>query len=82
MNEVTTASIEPAIVTVVCGVCPSCGGFGTFTFRGIQELEEGIPGFSVWNCSSCGSTVSGSRVLPAETESALLAVPHMGRGPQ
>ena len=62
--------------------CPTCGALTRLTYLGIQELEEGIPGFSVWNCSSCGSTVSGSHVLPAETESALLAAPHMGRGPQ
>ena len=83
VNDVTAVPIDASLISLSCiAVCPACGEFANLDFRGIQEIEDGVPGFSVWNCRSCGSTVSGSRILPAETESALLAVPHMGRDPQ
>jgi len=78
-HPVTTAPIDASVITIGCiGVCPSCGELGNFVFRGIQEIEDGVPGFSLWNCRSCGSTVSGRHVLPAEVERTIVAEAQMG----
>lgn len=79
VTEITAAPIDPSVVTLGCmGVCSSCGELTNFSYRGIQEVEDGEPGFSLWNCCSCGSTVSGTHVLTAEVERAMVAEARMG----
>ena len=80
MSEVTVGLIDASCINVSrIAICPACGELANLDFRGIQEIEDGVPGFSLWNCRSCGSTVGGRHFLPAEVESALLAAYQTGR---
>jgi len=69
MAEVRADLIDVSCIDITpIAVCPACGELANLDYRGIQENEDGEPGFSLWNCRSCGSTVSGRRVLPADIE--------------
>jgi len=82
VSDVTVARIDASLISLTCiAVCSSCGEFGNLDFRGIQEIEDGVPGFSLWNCRSCGSTVGGRHFLPAEVERALVAEAQIGTVP-
>jgi len=82
VSEVTTGLIDVSCINVSrIAVCPACGELTNLDYRGIQENEYGEPGFSLWNCRSCGSTVSGRHVLPVDLENALLAASEIGSAP-
>ena len=82
MNEVTVAPIDASVISVTeIAVCPTCGELANLDYRGIQENEYGEPGFSLWNCRACGSTVGGRHILSPDRERALLAASGMGSIP-
>jgi len=80
MAELTVGLIDATVIGVTrIAICPACGELANLDYRGIQEIEDGVPGFSLWNCRSCGSTVSGRNFLPPDRECALVASYQVGR---
>jgi hypothetical protein len=49
------------------GVCPSCESLSTFTYEGVQDLQE-CGSVTLYTCGECGSTVSGHHILPVPEE--------------
>jgi len=82
MGEISVAPIGVSLIPFTqITVCPTCGELTNLDYRGIQENEYGEPGFSLWNCRACGSTVGGRHILSPDRERALLAASGMGSIP-
>ncbi|MBU3912795.1 MAG: hypothetical protein KKE50_01745 [Nanoarchaeota archaeon] len=54
---------DPAeIEEIIIGECPSCNNHSAFLCLGVQEGCREVPDFVLYDCYSCGSTISGRRI--------------------